>query len=71
MATPFNFFMKSVKINGVSAMASAANVAAPATAFVNAVLRFATVAVADTGGGTDDGGASPVGGYDVTVNKSA
>ncbi len=64
------FVMKSVQIKSVSALASAASVAAPATSFVNAVLGFASVTVVDTGGGPDDGGASPVGGYDVTANKT-
>lgn len=63
------FVMKSVQIKSVSAMSSAANVAAPATSFVNAVLGFASVTVVDTGGGADDGGASPIGGYDITTNK--
>jgi hypothetical protein len=63
------FVMKSVQIKSVSAMSSAASVAAPATSFVNAVLGFASVTVVDTGGGADDGGASPIGGYDVATNK--
>jgi hypothetical protein len=65
------FIMKSVQIRSVSAMSSAASVAAPATSFVNAVLGFASVTVVDTGGGTDDGGASPVIGYDIGANKNA
>lgn len=64
------FLMKSVQIKSVSAMSSAASVAAPATSFVNAVLGFASVTVVDTGGGADDGGASPVGGYDIGANKN-
>jgi hypothetical protein len=63
------FVMKSVQVKSVSALASAASVATPATSFVNAVLGFTSVTVVDTGGGTDDGGASPIGGYDVTTNK--
>jgi hypothetical protein len=63
------FIMKSVRIKSVSAMSSAASVAAPATSFVNAVLGFATMSVVDTGGGTDDGGASPIGGFDLGTNK--
>ena len=65
------FLMKSVRVKSVSALASAASVAAPATSFVNAVFSFASVSVVDTGGGTDDGGASPVGGYDLGANKAA
>jgi len=63
------FVMKSVRIKSVSALSSAASVAAPATSFVNAVLGFASLSVVDTGGGTDDGGASPIGGFDLTTNK--
>lgn len=63
------FIMKSVRIKTVSAMSSAASVAAPATSFVNAVFGFASLSVVDTGGGTDDGGASPTGGFDLTTNK--
>jgi hypothetical protein len=62
------FIMKSVQVKSVAAQASSASVAAPAASFVNAVLGYASVTVVDTGGGTDDGGASPTGGYDLGQN---
>lgn len=62
------FIMKSVQVRSVAAQASSASVTSPAASFVNAVLGYASVTVVDTGGGTDDGGASPTGGYDLGQN---
>ena len=66
------FTLKSVAVTTVTAAAGSPTAFSPRTAYVKATMSYAAVAVTDSGGAADDGGASPVTvGYDPTQNKAA
>jgi hypothetical protein len=66
------FTLKSVTVSTVTAVAGSPTAFSPRTAYVQATLSYSAVEVTESGGGADDGGASPVTvGWDPTQNKTS
>ena len=63
------FTLRSVTVVSVTAIAGSPTSSHPRTAYVNAALNYGNISLVTSGGSGDDGGTSPVTGWDVTTNK--